>query len=114
MNSVVIDEVTTFLTPASSKTMHSIQILHPFDATHPIIIHLKLNRVTIFFNVRNQTQEEYEDWDFLKIDFMVEAPSWDASIPEINTQEQIMFHNRGWFVSPNTAAKRQLFIDSIT
>ena len=38
---------------------------------------------------------------------MVEAPPWDL-------QKQSMFDYRGWFVSPNTQARGQLFINAAT
>ena len=43
VNGVLIDEVPKFLEPILSETMHAIQIENAFDATHPIIIPLKLN-----------------------------------------------------------------------
>ena len=44
---------------------------------------------------------------------MVEAPPWDPSSPEFSTQEQSMFDERGWFISPDTPARGQLFINSV-
>ena len=52
MNGVLIDEVPKFLAAIPSETTHAIQIENPFDATRPIIIPLKLNRVTSYFKVR--------------------------------------------------------------
>ena len=46
INIVVIDEVPKFLAPIQSKTMHAIQIVPCFDATHQIITPLMLNGVT--------------------------------------------------------------------
>ena len=46
MNGVLINEVPNFLAPFHSETMHAIQLENPFNATHPINISLKLNRVT--------------------------------------------------------------------
>ena len=54
--------------------MHSIQIEHPFDADYPIIIPLKLNRVTGYFEVRTPMQENYKKQDILMIDLTAEAP----------------------------------------
>ena len=45
---------------------------------------------------------------------MVEALPWDPSSPEFSRQEQNIFDCRGRFVSPNTPARRQLFISSVT
>ena len=45
---------------------------------------------------------------------MVEAPPWYPSSPETSHQEQSMFDYRGWLVSPNTPAREQLFINSVT
>ena len=42
MNCVLIDEVQKFLAPSPSETTHAIQVENAFDATHPIIISLKL------------------------------------------------------------------------
>ena len=57
------------------------------DATHTIIIPLKLSGVTSYFDVRKPTQEEYEDQNILKIELKVEAPPWDSSSPDNSHQE---------------------------
>ena len=58
MNGVLIDEVPKLLVPVPSETMHAIQIVNAFDATHPLIISLKLIRVASYFKVRKPTQGE--------------------------------------------------------
>ena len=67
VNGVLINEVPKFPAPIPSETTHAIQIENPFYATHPIIIPLKLNGVTSYFDVRKPTWEEYEDQNILKI-----------------------------------------------
>ena len=74
VNGVLINKVPMFLVPVPSETMHAIQLENLFGATNPIIIPLKLNRVTSYFKVRKPTQDEYEDQNILKIELMVEAP----------------------------------------
>ena len=91
MNGVLIDEVLMFLAPIPSETTHAIQIENLFDATHPIIIPLKLNRVSSYFEVRKPTWEEYEDQNILKIELMAETPPWDLSSSDYSQQEQSMF-----------------------
>ena len=71
--------------------MNAIELENPFDATHSIIISLKLSRVIRYFEVRKPTQEEYEDQNILKIKLMVEAPEWDSS-SVYSHQEQSMFN----------------------
>ena len=61
MNGVLIHEVLKFLAPIPKETTHAKQIVNPFDATHPIIIPLKVNRVNSQLDVRKPTQEEYGD-----------------------------------------------------
>ena len=78
------------------------------------MIPFKLNGVTSFFKVKMSILDEYEDQNILKIELMVETPTWDQSSPEYSQQEQSIFDNRGWFVSPNTPAREQLFINSVT
>ena len=73
MKGVLIDEVPKFLAPVPSEIMHAIQLENPFDAIHQIIIPLKINGVAIYFNVRTQTQEEYEDQSILKIECICQA-----------------------------------------
>ena len=54
-------------------------------------------------------------WEnILKIELMVKVPLWDLSSPWYSHQEQSMFDYRGWFVSPNTTPRGQLFINSVT
>ena len=52
MNGVLIDEVPKFLAPVLSETTHATQLENSFDATHQIIIPLKLNAVISYFMVR--------------------------------------------------------------
>ena len=66
-----------------------------------------------YFKVRTSTQEEYDDQNILKIELMAEYP-WDPSSPEFNMHEQNMFNYRAQFVSPNTPARGQLYINSVT
>ena len=73
IDGVLIDEVPKFLAPVLSKIMHPVQIVNPFNATHPIIIPLEINRVTGYFDVRKSTQEEYEDESIFKIELMVKG-----------------------------------------
>ena len=91
MNGVLIDEVPKFLAPIHNETIHAIQIVNPFVDNHPIIIPLKLKKVTSYFDVRKPTCEEYKDQNIFKIELMVEASSWDLSSPEFSSQEQSMF-----------------------
>ena len=51
MNGVLSDEVPKFLALVSYESKNAIQLENPFDATHPIIIPLKLNRVASYFKV---------------------------------------------------------------
>ena len=73
MKDVLIDEVPKFLALIPSETMHAIQIENLFDATHSIVIPLKLNRVASSFKVRIPTGEEYEDQNILKIKLTTKA-----------------------------------------
>ena len=57
MNCVLIYEVPKFLAPNPSETTHAIQLVNPFDATHPIINPLKLNGVTSYCEVRKHPQD---------------------------------------------------------
>ena len=55
MNGVVINEVPKFLAPIPSETMHAIQTVNCFNIIHLIVISLKLNRVTNYFDVKKPT-----------------------------------------------------------
>ena len=77
VHGVLIYEVSKFLAPIPSETMHAIQLENSFYATHPIIISLHLNRVTSYFKARTPTWEEYEVQNILKIELVPEAPPWD-------------------------------------
>ena len=45
---------------------------------------------------------------------MTEALLWNPSSPQYHRQEQSMFNYRGRYVSPNTPARGQVFINSVT
>ena len=49
LNGVRISEVPKFLAESPSETTHAIELVHPFDATHLLIILLQLSRVTSYF-----------------------------------------------------------------
>ena len=74
----------------------------------------KIERVTSYFEVRKTTQEEYEDQNILNIKLIMETPPWDLTSSDYSQQEQSMLDYRGRFVSPNTPATGQLFINSVT
>ena len=84
VNGVPINEVPNFLAPVPSETTHAIQIENPIDAAHPIIVPLKLNEITSHFQVREPTQEEYEDQNIFKVELMAEATPWDPSSPDFS------------------------------
>ena len=83
----------------------------PSETTQAI---LQFNGVTSYFEVRKPTWEEYEDQNILKIELITEALLWDPSSTEYSDQEQSTFDYSGRFVSPNTPARGQLFIKSVT
>ena len=93
VNGVLIDKVPKFLVPIPSETTHDIHIENPFDATYPIIIPLKLSRVTSYFEVRKPTQEEYKDRNILKIELIVEASPWT------HLALNIVARNRVWMTT---------------
>ena len=64
--------------------MSTIQIVNPVNATNSIIIPLKLNRVTSYFDVRKTTLEEYENQDNLKIELTKKISTWDPSSPDLS------------------------------
>ena len=45
---------------------------------------------------------------------MVETPHRHPPSNDFSRQEQHMFNYKGWLVNPNTPARGQLFIDSVT
>ena len=70
MNGVLINEVPKFLSFVLRETMHAIQIVHPFNVTHQIIIPLQLNGLNSYFDVRKPTKKKYEDQNILKKELM--------------------------------------------
>ena len=79
-----------FLASILMETTHAIKIENRFNAMQPIIISLKLNRVTSYFDVRTPTCEGYEDQNIFKMELMAEALPWDLSSPQFSSQEQNM------------------------
>ena len=105
MNSVLIDEVQKFLTPIPSEAIYDVQIVNPFDATQPIIIPLKVTRVTSYFGERKPTQDQVRTH--------CKSSTMDLSSLQFRRQGKTMFDYRGWFVRPNIPSGGQLFINSI-
>ena len=88
INGVLIDEVPKFLAPVPYETTHTIQFENPFDTTRPIIIPLKLNGVTSYFEVKKPTRNEHKDKEILKIDLTTAVPPWNLSSPEYSCHTQ--------------------------
>ena len=109
-----INEVLKLLLPIPSKTIHFIKILNPIDAINPVIIPIKLTRVTNYFYSRKPTLEEDEDHGILKKELRVEASPLDSSSTEFIRQEQSMLDYRGWFVIPTTPTRRPLYLNFVT
>ena len=63
MNGVHTSEVPKFLSEAPSETAHVIEVVDPFDATHPLIIPLQLSVITSFFDVYAPSIADYENKD---------------------------------------------------
>ena len=77
LNGVLISKVPKFLAETPSETTHAVELVVPFDITHPLIIQLQLSGITSFFDVYSPSVEEYENDDILKIHLTAEGPSWD-------------------------------------
>ena len=61
--------------------------MHPFDATHPLIIPIKLSSVTSYFDMYSPSIADYEDEHIPKIHLTVEEPPWDPSTGEYLERE---------------------------
>ena len=87
LNGVQINEVPKFLAEIPSETTHAIELVDPFYATQPLIIPLKLNGATSYFDVYSPSIAEYEDEDIPKIYLTAEESPWDPSTSGYSEQE---------------------------
>ena len=87
LNEVKISEVPMFLLEIPNKTTHTIELVDPFNITHPLIILLQLSCVTSYFYVFAPSIAEYEDKNFPKIHFTAEEPPLDSSASICSEQE---------------------------
>ena len=53
-NGMKINEVPKFLAENPNETTHAIELVNPFNATHPLIILLQLSGITSYFDVYSQ------------------------------------------------------------
>ena len=87
LNGVHIREVSKFLAEAPNETTHAIELVNPFNATHPLIILLQLSGVTSYFDVFSRSISDYEDEDIPKIHLTAEEPPWDPSTSKYSERE---------------------------
>ena len=87
LNGVHISEVPKFLAETPSETTHAIELVNPFNATHPLIILLQPSGVTSYFDVYSSSITEYENEDIPKIHVTVEEPPLDPSTSEYSERE---------------------------
>ena len=66
LNGVHISEVLKFLVDNQHETTHAIELVDPFNGTHPLIILLQLCKVTSYFDVYSPTVTECENDDIPK------------------------------------------------
>ena len=59
LNGVQINEVPKFLAETPSETTHAIELVDPFNATHPLLILFKLSSITSYFVVYSPSMAEY-------------------------------------------------------
>ena len=90
MNGVVIDEMPRFLALNPSENMHVIDVCHPFDANHLMIIPLSITIVTSYKDMKKLTQEVYKDTVIPEIYLTAEASPWELSGSEFLQMEQSM------------------------
>ena len=82
LNGVQINKIPKFLAENPSERTHSIELVNPFNATHSLIIILKLSSVTSYFDVYTPSIAKYENEEIPKIHLTVEEPPWDTSKSE--------------------------------
>ena len=75
LNGVQINEVPKFLAESPSKTTHAIELVDPFNASHPLII-------PSYFDVYSPSITEYENDNIPMIHLSAEEPPWDPSTNE--------------------------------
>ena len=80
LKGVHISEVPKFLEETPSEITHAIELVNPFDATHSIIIPIKLSVVTSYFDIYFPSTADYENEDIPKNHPTAEESPWDPSI----------------------------------
>ena len=95
LNGVYIGKISKFLAETPSETTNAIELVHPFDATHPLIIPLPLSSVPSYFDVYSPSIADYENKDIPKIHLTAEESPWDPSTSEYSEREtQMLDHVR--------------------
>ena len=105
-----ISEVPKFSAETPSETTHALELVDPFDATHPLIIPLQLCGVTSYFDVFSPSIAEYEDEDIPKIHLTAEESSWDLSASKYSQQETQMIDHQGQINITATAERGQVIV----
>ena len=113
LNGVQINEVPKFLAETPSETTHAIELVNHFDATHLLIIPIKLSSVVSYFDVYSPSITEYENEDIPKIHLTVEEPPWDPSTIEYSERETWMLDHQGYISISTTAARGPAFVSAV-
>ena len=87
LNGVHINEVPKFLAETPKETTHAIELVYPFNTTHPLIIPLQLSNVTSYFDLFSPSITVYKDEEIPKIYLTVEESPWDPSTSEYSEKE---------------------------
>ena len=113
LNDVQIGEVPKFLAENPSETTHATELVNPFTAAHPLIVPLKLSRVTSYFDVYYPSVVEYENDDIPKMLLTAEEPPRDLKTSEYSERETHMLDHQGHINIPATAARGTVFVNAV-
>ena len=108
-----ISEVSKFLAENPRETTHTIELVNPFNASHPLIILFQLNSVTSYFDVYSTSTTVYESDDIPNIHLTAEEPLWDPSTNEYLEREILTLDHQGQLSIPATATRGPVFVNTV-
>jgi hypothetical protein len=95
VNDVTINNLPKFLAADPTDQMHALTLTNPNNPLQPVILPLILRQVTLLFNVRSTTINEFNSHDHVRLHLTSETLSWDPTTNLYEKQENAMMDYSG-------------------
>jgi hypothetical protein len=113
VNDVIVNNLSKFLSTDPTDQTHALTLTDPNNPLQPVILPLTLRGVTLVFNVRSTTIDEFNSHDHLRLHLTSETLTWDPTTDLYEQQEHAMIDYSGNIVRDAAVRGPQLILNEL-